>query len=411
MFPRFARRFFNKAAKVVQTFPEEPLGLSVAELAGFYAPSLTSTLNEMYTLIGKLGWGIHSSVWLARDIRQQHIHQRYVAAKILSTHASEVQGKLAHELDVLRRINKNDAKTYPGRKHVATLLDDFTIADHHGPHLCLVFEALGDFKGSVYPSGTRLPLAAIKSIARQLLLALDFLHRDRKIVHTDLKPENLLLSLPDAEQVIQRYLAEVSTLESSTSAGAMSGSSIPVVLSHPLIPFGPGDTVSANFEIQLADFGTAAMVDGQHADTIQPVALRAPEVIIGTGWGTSVDIWSLGWLLFEFLTGAWLFQPLGGATWSPEAFHLAHMPGVTGDEFDLSYIRQGKNFERYFTPEGLMNLKVRGVADLDSALTSYNVLDDVEKQRFVEFVRPMLRLKPSDRPTAAELLKHEWIKA
>ncbi|KAF9470532.1 hypothetical protein BDN70DRAFT_939624 [Pholiota conissans] len=116
----------------------------------------------------------------------------------------------------------------------------------------------------------------------------------------DLKPENLL-SLPDAEQVIQRYLAEVSTLEPSASA-AMSGSSIPVVSSHPLIPFGPGDAVSTNFEIQLADFGTAAMVDGQHADTIQPAALRAPEVTIGTGWGTSVDIWSLGCLVRTFNT-------------------------------------------------------------------------------------------------------------
>ncbi|KAF9471005.1 hypothetical protein BDN70DRAFT_888552 [Pholiota conissans] len=76
-----------------------------------------------------------------------------------------------------------------------------------------------------------------------------------------------------------------------------------------------------------------------------------------------------------------------------------------------SYIRQGKNFERYFTPEGRTNLKMRGIADLDSALTRYSVFDDVEKQCFVEFVRPMLRLKPSDRPTAAELLKRKWIKA
>lgn len=38
----------------------------------------------------------------------------------------------------------------------------------------------------------------------------------------------------------------------------------------------------------------AAMVDGFHTDFIQPYALRTPEVILGKGWDTSADIWSLG---------------------------------------------------------------------------------------------------------------------
>jgi hypothetical protein len=50
-------------------FPEEPLGLSVSERGGFYGAALNSTLNSRYTIIGKLGWGIHASVWLARDRR------------------------------------------------------------------------------------------------------------------------------------------------------------------------------------------------------------------------------------------------------------------------------------------------------------------------------------------------------
>jgi len=39
------------------------------------------------------------------------------------------------------------------------------------------------------------------------------------------------------------------------------------------------------------------MVDGPHADIIQPYALRAPEVILGNGWNTSADIWNLGCLV------------------------------------------------------------------------------------------------------------------
>ena len=115
--------------------------------------------------------------------RQRHAHQSYVAVKILSTHATEVQGRLANELDILQRINTH-VKVYPCRKHIATLLDNFTVIDRHGPHLCLVFEALGVFNGSIYYPGQNLPVPLVKDIARQLLVALDFLHRECRIVHT-----------------------------------------------------------------------------------------------------------------------------------------------------------------------------------------------------------------------------------
>lgn len=115
--------------------------------------------------------------------RGHHARQPYVAIKILSTHATQVQGKLANELNVLQRINTH-LKTHSGSKHIVTLLDNFTITDHHGPHLCLVFEALGAFHGCVFNPNQKLPVPFVKSIAKQLLVALDFLHRECRIVHT-----------------------------------------------------------------------------------------------------------------------------------------------------------------------------------------------------------------------------------
>ncbi|KAF8963317.1 kinase-like domain-containing protein [Flammula alnicola] len=408
-----ALQLLRRSPREILTFPEEPLGLSVAEEGGFYAAALTSTLNSRYTLIGKLGWGVHSSVWLARDMnRQRHAHQRYAAVKILSTHATQVQGRLANELDILQRINSDNVKAHPGRKHIATLLDNFTVTDRHGPHLCLVFEALGAFKGSVYNPGANLPVAFVKDIARQLLLALDFLHRECRIVHTDLKPDNILITLPNAEEAIQRHTTGVSESE---ALPAMPDSSPPVVLSRPIVPFSSDELQNAsnlsNYEIKLTDFGTAAMADGPHADVIQPYALRAPEVILGNGWHTSADIWNLGCLLFEFLTGKWLFAPRSGPTWSAESYHLAHMPVIAGEEFDFAYIRKGKHFEQYFTPEGRLSIQVPNIRNLEQALDAYRVLDDVEKPLCIEFLQSMLRLKPSDRTSAAELLEHEWIKS
>ncbi|KJA15817.1 hypothetical protein HYPSUDRAFT_58602 [Hypholoma sublateritium FD-334 SS-4] len=299
-----ALQTFRRSPQEIFKFPEEPLSLSVGEKGGFYAAtsSLTSTLNSRYTLVGKLGWGIHSSVWLARDMSR--------------------------------------VKAHPGSKYVTTLI----VMD------------------LIFASSSRL----------------------------------WVLSMALSTILVEVYLLSSSRMpDSSYSLDDLQN------LNH----------TKSNYEIQLTDFGTATMVDGPHADIIQPYALRAPEVILGNGWNTSADIWNLGCLLFEFLTGRWLFSPRSGPTWSAESYHLAHMPVISGEEFNLTYVRKGRYFEKYFTPEGRLSIQVQNIRNLEEALDSYHVLDDVDKPLCVDFLRSMLRLKPSDRATAAELLEHAWIKS
>jgi serine/threonine-protein kinase SRPK3 len=48
-------------------WPEEPLDLPVDQSGGFYPATLGTRLNSRYTIVRKLGWGQHSSVWLAKD--------------------------------------------------------------------------------------------------------------------------------------------------------------------------------------------------------------------------------------------------------------------------------------------------------------------------------------------------------
>lgn len=59
---------------------------------------------------------------------------------------------------------------------------------------------------------------------------------------------------------------------------------------------------------------------------------------------------------------------------------------------------------------GQLRIKVQGVRSLEEALRNYKVLDDVEMPICVSFLRSMLRLMPSDRASAAQLLGHEWLK-
>jgi serine/threonine-protein kinase SRPK3 len=104
---------------------------------------------------------------------------------------------------------------------------------------------------------------------------------------------------------------------------------------------------------------------------------------------------------------------------------------IAGEEFDLTYVRKGKHFEKYLTPEdesfrqrllkrnldrdefslSHLSIQVQNIRSLEQALDAYRVLDSVDKPLCIDFLRLMLRLKPSDRASAAELLEHAWIKS
>ena len=44
----------------------------------------------------------------------------------------------------------------------------------------------------------------------------------------------------------------------------------------------------------LSDFGEARIGHAPHGGDIMPLEYRAPEVLMNVGWGSAVDIWSVG---------------------------------------------------------------------------------------------------------------------
>jgi serine/threonine-protein kinase SRPK3 len=119
-----------------------------------------------------------------------------VALKILRSDC--YGGSHDFEREILSRLSKISMKSnHGGRHYVLPLLDQFEHEGPNGQHVCFVFDVLGhhlDFLTAKYKYG-RLPLKAVRTLARQLLLGLDFLHKECGIIHTGTADRLLLTTM------------------------------------------------------------------------------------------------------------------------------------------------------------------------------------------------------------------------
>ena len=158
-----------------------------------------------YTVVRKLGWGHFSTVWLSKD----HTTGKHVALKVVRSAAHYTETAL-DEIKLLNKVVKAKPD-HPGRKHVVSLLDSFNHKGPNGVHVCMVFEVLGEnLLGLIKRWNHRgIPMPLVKQITKQVLLGLDYLHRECGIIHTDLKPENVLIEIGDVEQIVKANVPEL----------------------------------------------------------------------------------------------------------------------------------------------------------------------------------------------------------
>jgi len=170
----------------------------------------------------------------------------------------------------------------------------------------------------------------------------------------------------------------------------------------------------SDIRIKIADLGNASPSKAHFTEDIQTRQYRAPEAILGRNdWDARADIWSIGCLVFEMLTGDLLFEPHARQKqFNKDDDHMAMIIELLGDDFpfDLDFKKGGKFSHQIFSPTGeLRHIHTLKPWPLRRVLIEKYVYSPSEAEAMNSFLLPMLAINPRDRSRAADMLDHEWL--
>ena len=226
-----------------------------------------------YRVLSKLGEAAFSIVYKCID--QFQVQDKYlkndhaiVCLKMIKNSKENFDQSL-DEIKMLRYINAlatNDQSHY-----VLQLHDYFYCCEH----LFIVTECLSSLnlyqlrrKYSMNTTTNIFTLKYIQNITKHLIHGIAFLH-SIGLMHCDMKPENIVMSnLP---------------------------------------PYNTFSSVEDSPMFKIIDYGSTCFNTDRCETYIQSRTYRAPEVILGIKYNNTIDMWSIGCILYELWTGQELF--------------------------------------------------------------------------------------------------------
>ena len=157
-------------------------------------------------------------------------------------------------------LNKSNQS---GKDNVCIMITSFSHSMQSGKHFCMVFPKMKydvDAFSKEFDN-LMIPLEKTSKIAHDILKGLSFIH-SVGFLHADLKPENLLVQGEGEEQIFK-----------------------------------------------ISDLGTACVIGDREFSYLQTSHYRSPDIILQhRRWNEKIDIWSLACILYECITGSYLFK-------------------------------------------------------------------------------------------------------
>ncbi|XP_066283915.1 dual specificity tyrosine-phosphorylation-regulated kinase 2-like [Branchiostoma lanceolatum] len=315
-----------------------------------------------FEVLKVLGKGSFGQVVKVYD-HKNHVH---TALKMVRNE-KRFHRQAQEEIRILEHLKKQDKDNNMNIVHMG---ESFTFRNH----ICITFELLSmnlyelikknKFQG--------FSLQLVRKFAHSLLQCLEALYRNR-IIHCDLKPENILLKQQ-----------------------GRSG-------------------------IKVIDFGSSCYEHQRVYTYIQSRFYRAPEVILGAKYGMAIDMWSLGCILAELLTG---YPLLPGEDEGDQLACMIELQGMPPQKL-LDVSKRAKNFisskgyPRYCSVKTLSDGttvldgsrsrrgKWRGPPGSKDWVTALKGCDD---PLFIDFLKRCLEWDPAARMTPAAALRHAWLR-
>ena len=214
-------------------------------------------VSKEFRIIDQVGEGTYSNVYSAINIYSQRNY--VIKACRNKPNYNEAAEKEMRTLDTLSRLD-------PDHRHFVHYYGYIRYKDHY----CLLFEKLGCslYSAFEYRKFQPFKIDTVRDISFQILSSLDILHR-HKMIHTDLKLENVLL----CGNFIDENGCDIYTKRKATNC-------------------------------RLIDFGSLNSGSFWHHHLATTRYCRAPEITMGLRWSYECDIWSFGCLMLELAIGS-----------------------------------------------------------------------------------------------------------
>ena len=303
-----------------------------------------------YEVQYKLGKGSFSDVYKVYD----HAKKKYVALKIIRNEKRfHKQGKEEIKiLEILKNIH-NDTFIH--------MIDYFVFREH----ICITFAY---HHHNLYEELKKRKFSGLHESELYTVLIDSFnclkTLYDNNIIHSDFKPENMLIS-----------------------------------------------SETDNFRIKIIDFGSACLMNNKKFTYIQSRFYRSPEIVLGLSYDMSIDIWSLGCIMFELATGNPLFPGSSEAELMILFCELLGLPPIhflkKSPRVSHFFTIRSDDYELLRTHDRKGTTRLPGTRSIEAILGS-DAGSASEKHLLVDLIKKCLQWEPDKRIKPADALKHPY---